>query len=254
MNKKLFSLVLALLTALCLTGCGVLDLFVETVEGSGESIVEKRELGSFNAIEAHGDFELYVTQQNTGIEVHAESNLIKYVQTYVEDQTLIIEIADTDGSSINLKPLKPIKVYVKLVRIISVSLSGGVEFTSGQLVAENAEINISLIEGSLGKINAVRTGVLNIYLANGSELEIVDGKVTEQTIKASQASKYNAEWVKSDQTEIVLSDGSEATIWAEETFNVDLSGGSMAYYYGSPNNLNEIRSKGNSDYISRGER
>lgn len=243
-----------LLGVLSLTGCGVLELFVETVEGSGESIVEKRELGSFNAIEAHGAIELFVTQQNTGIEVHAESNLMKYIHTYVEDQTLIIEIADTDGSSINLKPLKPIKVFVKLVRIIGVSLSGGVELTSGQLVADNAEINLSLIEGSTGKINAVRTGVLNITLADGSELEIIDGKVTEQFIKASGGSKYSAEWVKSDVTEIALSDESEASIWAEETFNVDLTGGSMAYYYGSPVHLNEIRSKGNSDYISRGER
>jgi len=247
-------IVLSSLAVVSLTGCAVLELFVETVEGSGESIVEKRELGSFNTIEAHGDIELFVTQQNTGIEVHAESNLMKYVHTYVEDQTLIIEIADTDGSSINLKPLKPIKVYVKLVRIIGVSLSGGVEFTSGQLVADNAEINLSLIEGSKGKINAVRTGVLNIYLAGGSILEIVDGKVTEQFIKASGGSTYSAEWVKSDVTEITLSDGSEASIWAEDTFNVDLSGGSMAYYYGSPVHLNEIRSKGNSDYISRGER
>ena len=253
--KRLWGLiVLSLLAIVSLTGCAVLKLFVETVEGSGESIVEKRELGSFNAIEAHGDIELFVTQQNTGIEVHAESNLMKYIHTYVEDQTLIIEIADTDGSSINLKPLKPIKVYVKLVRIIGVSLSGGVEFTSGQLVADNAEINLSLIEGSTGKINAVRTGVLNIYLADGSELEIVDGKVTEQYIKASGSSKYSAEWVQSDVTEIILSDGSEVSIWAEDTFNVDLSGGSMAYYYGSPVHLNEIRSKGNSDYISRGER
>lgn len=254
MKKWMCFLALALIAAVGMTGCEVLELFVETVEGSGESIVEKRELGSFNAIEAHGDFELYVTQENAGIEVHAESNLLKYVHTYVEDQTLIVEIADTDGSSINLKPLKPIKVYVKLVHIISVSLSGGVEFTSGQLVAENAEINISLIEDSQGKINAVRTGVLNVYLASGSELEIVDGNVTEQFIKACEGSKYMAEWVKSELTEIALSGGSEATVWAEETFNVDLSGGSMAYYYGSPNNLNEIRSKGESDYLSRGER
>ncbi len=253
--KKLLPLVtLSLIAAFVLSGCGVLELFVETVEGSGEVTVEKRELGSFNAIEAHGDIELYVTQQNTGIEVHAETNLMKYIQTYVEDQKLIIEIVDTDGSSINLKPLKPIQVYVKLVRIISVSLSGGVDFTSGQLLAENAEMNLSLIEGSTGKINAVRTGVVNIHLSGNSELEIVDGQVTEQHINASNGSQYIAEWLKSEVTEIELSEGSEATIWAEETFNVDLSGGSMAYYYGSPVNLNEIRSKGGSDYISRGER
>jgi molybdopterin-binding protein len=100
----------------------------------------------------------------------------------------------------------------------------------------------------------VRTGVLNIHLSGGSELEIVDGQVTEQHIQASDGSLYTAEWLKSEVTEIELSEGSEATIWAEETFNVNLSGGSMAYYYGSPMNLNEIKRKGGSDYISRGER
>lgn len=254
MKKLLPFVTFSLFAVFVLSGCGVLELFVETVEGSGEVAVEKRELGSFNAIEAHGDIELFVTQQNKGIEVRAESNLMKYIHTYIEDQTLVIEIANTDGSSIKLKPLKPIQVYVKLVRIIGVSLSGGVDFTSGQLLAENAEMDLSLIEGSTGKINAVRTGVLNIHLSGGSELEIVDGQVTEQHIQASDGSLYTAEWLKSEVTEIELSEGSEATIWAEDTFNVNLSGGSMAYYYGSPMNLNEIKRKGGSDYISRGER
>ena len=53
--------------------------------------MEHRDLPVYNSIEAHGDIEVYVTQLNTGVEVHAESNLIKYVRTYVEDQTLIVK-------------------------------------------------------------------------------------------------------------------------------------------------------------------
>ena len=251
--KKSLSLLFVLFVALSITSCGVMKVFAETVEGSGEVIVEHRDLPVYNSIEAHGDIELYVTQLNTGVEVHAESNLIKYVRTYVEDQTLIVKIADSDGNDINLKPLEPIRVYVKLVRIKEVSLYDGVILTSSQLVADGGEINVFLSGESWGYINAIRTGTLHVSLSGGSELQVIDGQVTEQYISASDESIYTADWLRSETTEIQLSDNSEATIWAEDTFNVNLSGGSMAYYYGSPVNLNEVRTSGDSDYISRGE-
>ena len=251
--KKMLTLFLVLILAISMASCDVMKVFVETVEGSGEVIVEHRDLPVFNSIEAHGDIELYVTQLNTGVEVHAESNLIKYVRTYVEDQTLIVEIADTDGSSINVKPLEPIRVYVKLVRIKNVSLFDGVEMTSSQLVADGGEINIYMSGRSWGYVNAIRTGTLHVDLLGGSELKVIDGQVTEQFVTADDESIYTADWLRSETTEIQLSENSEATIWAEDTFNVNLTGGSMAYYYGSPVNLYEVKSSGGSDYISRGE-
>jgi predicted small secreted protein len=252
-KKSLTLVIIIVLLAVTLTSCNPLSFLIKTVEGSGEMIVEKRDLPMYNAIEAHGDFELFITQLDTGVEVHAESNLMKYVRTYVEDQTLVVEIADTDGSSINLKPLEPIKVYVKLVKVNSLALSGGVEMTSGQLLADDAKIDLSFSGGSKGIINAVRTGTLTISLSGESNLQVVDGQVEEQHIQASGESSYTADWLKSEVTEIQLSGSSEATIWAEETFNVNLSGGSLAYYYGSPVHLNELRNSGGSDYISRGE-
>jgi predicted small secreted protein len=253
MQKRILLIILILTVGLSLAGCNILDFFVKTVEGSGEPTVEKRDLPSFNAIEASGDFELFITQLEDGLEVHAESNLMKYIRTYVEDQVLIVEIADTDGSSIIIHPLEPILVYVNLPQIESISLSGGVEMTSSQLLAEDAQIDLAFSGGSVGSVNAIRTGDLYVNLSGGSELQVIDGQVDEQYIQASGASVYTADWLKSDITEIELSGGSQATIWAVESFNVDLSGGSLAYYYGSPVQLNEVRSSGGSDYISRGE-
>lgn len=253
-EKILLLISLSLITTISMAGCFIVDLFPQTIEGSGKVVIEKRELPLFNKIEAKGDFELYVTQLNTGVEVHAENNLMKYAHTYVRDQMLVEEITDTDGSSINLMPLEPIRVYVKLVRIKGISLSQGAELTSSQLIAEDKEIDLSLSGGSVGYINAIRTGTLHVDLSDESELRVIDGQVSEQRIGASGGSHYTAEWLKSEVTEISLSCGSEATIWAEETFNLDLTDGSMAYYYGSPVNLNEIQSTGGSNYISRGER
>jgi len=244
----------ALIFAVLLSGCTVANIFVKTVQGSGEVVIEKREVESFSKIKAHGDLDLFVTQVEPGVEVHGESNLMKYIHTYVEDQTLIVEIADTDGASINLMPLEPIQVYVMLTKITDIQLSESVGLKSGQLIAEDMDMTFTLSGESTAKINAVRAGTLDIYLSGASELEIVDGQASEQFIEASGDSKYKAEWLKSESTTMILSGGSEATVWAEEDFEVDLSGGSLAYYYGSPNNLNEIKSTGGSDYISKGER
>ncbi len=253
MQKRILLIILTLILGLFMAGCSMVSFFVKTVEGSGELIVEKRDLPTFNAIEASGDFELFVTQLDDGVEVHAESNLMKYVRTYVDNQTLIVEIADTDGSRIIIHPLEPIQVFVNLAQVEGITLSDGVEMTSSQLLAEEARIDLAFSGGSIGKVNAIRTGELHVNLSGGSELQVIDGQVNEQYVQASGASIYTADWLKSDTTEIELSGGSEATIWAVEIFNVDLSGGSLAYYYGSPVHLNELRSSGGSDYISRGE-
>lgn len=253
--SKLKVILISLFLALILSGCSVANIFVKSVQGSGEVVVEKRDVETFSKIKAHGNLELFINQVEPGVEVRAESNLMKYVHTYVEDQTLFVEIADTDGTSnINLRPLEPIQVYVMLTKITDLQISGGADVLAGQIIAEDIQMNLSLSGESTAKINAVRTGTLNITLSGESKLEIVDGQVVEQHIKASKESQYTADWLKSEITTMVLSQGSEGTIWAEEDFEVELSGGSTAYYYGSPNNLNEIRNTGGSDYISKGER
>ena len=254
MKKYGYLVPVLLLLASMISSCGVANIFMDTVQGSGEVVTEIREVPNFSKIEAHGDFELFVTQIESGIEIHAEGNLMKYIHTYVKDQTLVVEIADTDGSGINLKPLEPIEIYVKLTKITDISLTGGVKLNSGQLIAKDMQINLLLTDGSEAKINALRTGTLTVTLLDESSLEIVDGQVTEQTIKASKESQYSAEWLKSEATTMVLSGDSEATIWAEETFEVELTGGSTAYYYGSPNTLTEVKNAGGSDYVSKGER
>ena len=253
--KKLTILVsLLLIAALSLTGCDIVNLFIKTVVGSGELVIEEREVTSFSKIDAGGGVELLITKGNNGIEVNAESNLMKYIRTYVEGETLFVEIADTDGGSINLQPLEPIRVSVQFSKITGVSLSGGVNLESEELTVEDMQIDVAMSGGSVAKIDAVHTDKLNVTLSGGSELSITEGEVTKQFIDASGGSVYMADWVQSEVTELMLSGGSEATVWAEETLEIDLSDGSIAYYYGSPNNLNEIGNSGGSDYISKGER
>jgi len=239
---------------LSLTGCDIVNLFVKTVVGSGELVIEEREVTSFSKIDAGGGVELLIIRGNSGIKVNAESNLMKYIHTYVEGETLFVEIADTDGGSINLQPLEPIQVNVQFSKITGVSLSGGVNLESEELTVEDMQIDVAMSGGSVAKIDAVHTDKLNVTLSGGSELSITEGEVTKQFIEASGGSVYLADWVQSEVTELMLSGGSEATVWAEETLEIDLSGGSTAYYYGSPNNLNEIGNSGGSDYISKGER
>ena len=254
MRKTTILVSLLLIAALSLTGCDIVNLFIKTVVGSGELVIEEREVTSFSKIDAGGGVELLITKGNNGIEVNAESNLMKYIRTYVEGETLFVEIADTDGGSINLQPLEPIRVSVQFSKITGVSLSGGVNLASEELTVEDMQIDVAMSGGSVAKIDAVHTDKLNVTLSGGSELSITEGEVTKQFIEASGGSVYLADWVQSEVTELMLSGGSEATVWAEETLEIDLSGGSTAYYYGSPNNLNEIGNSGGSDYISKGER
>jgi len=246
--------ILVLIISLFMTACDVIDLFVKNVVGSGELVVEKREVTSFSKIDAGGNLELHISKKYSGIEVNAESNLMKYIHTYIEGETLFVEIADTDGSHILLQPIEPIKVYIQFEKVTDISLHGGVEMASEAITAEGVEVKIEMSGGSEAIIDAITTEDLTVDLSGGSELTVSGGEVVNQYVEASGGSTYVADWVKSETTELTISGGGEGTIWVEETLDIDLSGGSTANYYGSPVNLIESGNSGGSDYISKGER
>ncbi len=141
---------------------------------------------SFSKIDAGGNLEVHISKKYTGIEVNAESNLMKYIHTYVEGETLFVEIADTDGSHIILQPLESIKVFVEFEKITDISLHGGAEMASEALIAEGVEVRVDLSGGSEAIIDEITSEDLTVNLSGGSDINCVWWRSHEPVYKSQR--------------------------------------------------------------------
>ncbi len=89
------------------------------LDGNNNVISETRVPVSFNRIENQGDFTVYYTQDTIfRIIIEAESNLIPYIRTIVNENTLIIDTREILNNNV------PMKVHVYSPTLIGVELSG----------------------------------------------------------------------------------------------------------------------------------
>jgi hypothetical protein len=95
---SLLSLVLLAITAMAFH----LDSFIseESIEGNKRVIEENRNTGPYTTVEARGKIKVFLyTDSLPSIVVKADSNLIRHIETSVEDQKLRVEITTRYRSS-----------------------------------------------------------------------------------------------------------------------------------------------------------
>lgn len=134
-----------------------------------QSEKQERTIGSFDAIQSTCSVDLYLTQGNSNkVVVEADERYIDQVETYVQNNTLIIDIK---GSVRNAKILK---AYITFKELKELEISG-----SGDVVCENKivteEFNYK-INGSGDLYLMIETGTLECKI-NGSGDTQIDGDV-----------------------------------------------------------------------------
>lgn len=132
---------------------------------------------------------------------------------------------------------------------VSVNLSGGSQVTLASLASDKLEVDISgggriivdkaaieesdfsLSGGSSSVVDSL-TGDMLIFSISGGGTAQFAGEIVEQRVEMSGNSTYDAADLKSRHSTIEA--GGDATIWATETLEVSLSGGSTVEYRGDP--------------------
>lgn len=135
MNKySLIVLVLISAAILMTTGCRKYAKIV----GNSQVTTEERALVSFDKVENDGTFNVYIRQDSMfTATVEAESNLIPYIRTRVNGNTLVIDTRE------NLNNNFPINVYVTTPIIQGAYLNGSGTVTLDSLNTEYIEVSLS---------------------------------------------------------------------------------------------------------------
>ena len=213
--------------------CGV---FVE--QGSGNLVTEDRDVSGFSSVELSGIGKLNITQdESEALEIEAEDNIIDEIVTRVSGDTLHIEYK----RGFNVRPTKPIVFNLVMEEIESVEISGAGSISTADIEADELLITVSGV-GDV-TIESLEAEELVVDLSGGGSFEL-SGEVEEQSVELSGAGNYEAADLESQHTSVMISGAGSASVWVEETLEVEISGAGSLDYYGSPQITQEISGVG----------
>ncbi|MEP6902814.1 MAG: head GIN domain-containing protein [Actinomycetota bacterium] len=184
------------------------------VQGSGNFQTEKRNLAYFKAIEVSGAIEVEViAQKDFSVEVEADDNLLQYIKTEINGNTLEIKTEKRFSSK------NPIRVRISAPNIENLQGSGASKISLANLKNDSLRVDSS-----------------------GASKIKVDGETKNLEVELSGASRFEAENLKTENATVDGSGASHASVFVSGDLKVDLSGASNVTYSGNPKNLEKSTS------------
>lgn len=200
MNRKtLFTITILFLISL--TSCRFWG-----VRGSGSVEIDNRDVEEFEEIEISGAYEVDITVgEERSVEISGDDNLLKYIDTYVRGNTLIVE------SRKELRPRHGILVKITTPELEVLSLSGASDI---------------FIEG-------LDEGRFYIDMSGACSVE-AEGIVGTFKLELSGAGSVDARHLRAEDVTVDLSGASSASVYASNSLDASISGVGSVDYYGNP--------------------
>ena len=236
--KTTLKLIVLLLT-LSITSCnGNLNL-IDSIDGSGNVVTEKRNIETpFTKIQASTGVEVILEQGSPSeVEVEVDDNLMKYIVTRVENGTLIVKI---DG---NINTMESAIVRVKTKTIEGLESSSG---ASIKTINKLSGTSVALKTSSGSTIQAdLEYEKVSCESTSGSEIK-VSGKALALDTKSSSGSEINAKELASNEITAQSTSGSSTTVNPIVLLNAKASSGSSIDYVKEPKKVVKEETSGGS--------
>ncbi|PLW94522.1 MAG: hypothetical protein C0591_12700 [Marinilabiliales bacterium] len=240
--KSNYIIIIGLLVAtmLATTGCKKYPY----INGNGQVTTEKRQLVSFNQVDNSGTFNVFVKQDSVfTATVEAESNLIPYVRTIINGNTLEIDTRE------NFRENYPINVYVTTPTIQGIELSG-----SGYVKIDSVDADyLQVILSGSGQMDgyavtnslvAKISGSVNINLesyTNTSDIKIsgsgdinLTGESLSGSCTISGSGQINSYSFTQNECTAKISGSGNMFLNVVNYLDVTISGSGSIYYIGDP--------------------
>ncbi|HET7361519.1 MAG TPA: head GIN domain-containing protein [Salinimicrobium sp.] len=200
----------------------------DRVKGNGDLITKNRNVPDYDEIAVSGFFTVELVSGTEGkLEIQAESNLMEYIVTEVENGTLKIKIK----RNINLNPTEEIKIIVPFEEIHAVALSGSGEvFTRDKIITENFDFRLS---GSGDASLAIKAKNIDAQMSGSGDINL-KGTAEEFEISISGSGDVDAENLQAKRVDARVSGSGDINIFASEALSARVSGSGDITYKGNP--------------------
>jgi len=177
------------------------------IEGNGIVARESRNLDLFSGISCDGPLSVEVVcgQDKHGVEISCDGNLIKCIDTSVQNSILVIGL----NKGISSRNAVNVKVYTNKLHLVSALSSGSLRVS---------DINSD-------KFSVVATASSQVFLSGSARL---------CTFKAADAATVDAHRLGTQQAEVTSTGASQVSVNVTRELVTHVSGASAVIYSGDP--------------------
>lgn len=225
MKFRIYS-ILFIISVWFAAGC---DFLGDFEKGNGIIISEKREVGYFSKIRIGGNFEVFLKQgDHPGIEVVTDENLHQYIDTYVNEDELVVQ---QEKKIISRHKLQ-LKITFKELSFLRVT--GAAKIVSEDYIKQN-ELEVRMDGAGLIDLK-IKTRTLNVLLSGAGSVKIA-GETDEEKLRLTGAGGLNALNLESKTCDISVSGLGSAEIFVTRDLVARIEGVGGIKYAGKPENV-----------------
>jgi hypothetical protein len=199
----------------------------QRIRGNGNVRTETRSPGSFKSVSSHGSFDVFVSNGEQSVKIEAEENLLPYIETYVEGNTLHVQTKDDYW----LSPGRKVKIYVSSPNYESIR-----SFGSGDIIGESKITNSSKLElevnGSANIKMDVDAPEINTE-TNGSGDMFLKGETKSFEGQIHGSGNIKAMHLRSNETKIEIYGSGNADVFVDGKLDVHVAGSGDVNYGGN---------------------
>ena len=209
-----------------------------TISGNGIPATEGRITLDFKEVKSEGEFDVHITHGDEfEVVVNAESNIIPYIETNVNNNKLRVYIRGLH----NVKNRLPMEIYITTPYLEGITQSGSGIITTDYFTTNDMDIAIS---GS-GKIEtAVDAHNIDASISGSGNLDL-SGFSNNGDFFISGSGKINADALELRNCETTISGSGNIWINVDNYLKASISGSGNVFYYGNPSIEKHISGSGN---------
>ncbi len=200
--KKSIIFLLAIFVVIAI-GC---SCSVNSIAGNGNTTTKTYDVSEFSKIDASHAFEIDVVVGTTQyVKTRTDENLLKFVEVFVKNNTLYLDIKDNVNLNGN------VKVLISTKSLNEVDLSGACKINIENIETDNFRMDVS-----------------------GASKGVLSGTVENLNLDLSGATKLNTVELIAQNLNIDMSGASKLKVYCENSLTVDGAGASKITVYGNP--------------------
>jgi hypothetical protein len=209
-----------------LSACRYID--GKQVRGNGELTTDQRSVGSFDAVESFGSFNIEVSTGNDNtVKVEADENLLPYIETYTDGSTLKIKTK----SGYSLRPRVRIRVIVAAPNFTSIVTNGSGNVNGQNKIVSSDDLNLE-VNGS-GNIDVdVEAESVESRISGSGNISLTGtAKKAENSIHGS--GNIRAGNMQTEESKVEIAGSGDVQVHATSLLDVNIMGSGGVNYKGS---------------------
>jgi hypothetical protein len=236
--KKLATLIL--LSTVLVTSCRFKRKHL--IKGNNEVTTETRNAGDFSGVSSYGSFNVYVANGSpASVKIEAESNILPYIETFVEDN--ILKVRSKKGVWLSPSPRQEVKIFVTAPRFAKIRSIGSGDIIGQTKIADTSKLDLNM-EGNGKIILDVDAPEVVVELTGNGGIHL-KGQSKYFDCRVLGNGNLKAFDLMAEETKVQIFGNGDAELYASVKLDVTIGGNGNVKYKGNAQPSTHITGNGN---------